>query len=161
MLCSRKSSFNLNLRLGLSGLITTVIPGTERSLIAHKKPWCVLKSLHGILHFEIKCNEKNFGKGKKLEETKKPSIKQKNNRQVAIKVWMRESRRRRLHLDGGSVLAREGKIKRTGGVLFSQRSLAAGSALLRTRCLRMHVCVSLSVWYTCLSDICLCIRVCL
>lgn len=160
MLSSRKSSFNLNLRLGLSGLITTVIPGTERSLISHKKPWCDLKSLHGILHFEIKCNERTLGREKSWRR-KKPSIKQKNNRQVAIKVWMRESRRRRLQLDGGSVLAREGKIKRTGGVLFSQRSLAAGNVLLRTRCLRMHVCVSLSVWYTCLSDICLCIRVCL
>lgn len=80
-----------------------------------------------------------------MEEEKKNHQTERNNRQAAIKVWMRESRRRRLQLDGSSVLAREGEIKRTGGVLFSQRSLAAGSALLRARCLRMHVCVSLSV----------------
>lgn len=78
--------------------------------------------------------ENKDGGGKKI-------IKQKNNRQAVIKVWMGESRRRRLQLDGGSVLAREGKIKRTGGVLFSQRSLAAGSAVLRPRRLRMYVCV--------------------
>lgn len=102
-----------------------------------------------------------LGREKKHGGGKKKPIKQKINRQTAIKVWMRESRRRWLQLDGSSVLVREGKIKRTGGVLFSQRSLAAGSALLRARCLRMHVCVSLSVWYTCLSDICLCIHVCL
>lgn len=55
-------------------------------------------------------------------------------------------------MDGGSALACEGKIKRTGGVLFSQRSLAAGSTLLRARCLRIYACVSL-----CVCDI----RVCL
>lgn len=82
--------------------------------------------------------ENKDGGGKKI-------IKQKNNRQAVIKVWMGDGRRRRLQLDGGSVLAREGKIKRTGGVLFSQRSLAAGSSLLRPRRLRMYVCMSLSV----------------
>lgn len=85
------------------------------------------------------------GKTKMEERKKKEIIKPKNNRQAVIKVWMRESRWRRLQLDGGSALACGGKIKRTGGVLFSQRSLAAGSTPLlllpQNLCVRVSECV--------------------
>lgn len=66
------------------------------------------------------------------EEKKRQRRQKKTNRQAANKVWRRESRRRRLQLDRSLVLARDWKMTRTGGVLFPQRSLAAGSALRRT-----------------------------
>lgn len=69
MLSSRKSSFNLNLRLELSGLITTVISGTERSLIFHK----IWSNCTESCTLGSNAMKRTLGRGKKYKGKQNPS----------------------------------------------------------------------------------------